>query len=69
MFGFKAYKDKRYWILLIIFMTFLVSFIVFGPSEFFEKTLNVLLFWLLYGAAFWSLYYLWKYFGDKKKEQ
>ncbi|GKV56315.1 hypothetical protein NCCP2222_22620 [Sporosarcina sp. NCCP-2222] len=68
MFIFKPYKDKRYWILLITFLIFLVGFIVFVPSGFFEKNWNGLLFILFYGAAFWLLYYIWTYLGDKKRK-
>lgn len=52
---------KRYWILLVIALIILISFDVFAPNGI---PISVFAFVFL----FWSIYYLWKYFSNKKKK-
>lgn len=65
--SFNTFKDKRYWILLIPFISILVLFVFFTPNYILEKPYVSSLSFLIFPSLFWSTYHLWKYFGDKKK--
>ena len=67
MWSFSTFKDKRYWILLILFIIILVILMVFKPDHFFEKNYVSPFIILIFPTSFWSIYHIWKYFGDKKK--
>ena len=63
MLSFSTVKDKRYLILLILAILILVLFAIFAPDNFLGKPYILLIFMTL----FWSTYHMWRYFGDKKK--
>lgn len=67
MWSFSTLKDKRYWILLILAIITLVLFVVFTPDYILNKTYVSPFLGLISTVLFWSIYHLWKYFGDKKK--
>lgn len=68
MFSFQTFKDKRYWILLFPFIIILLLFSFFASNYFAENPLVMVLFLVLYVTLFWGTYHLWKYVGDKKRE-
>ncbi|REB07073.1 permease [Sporosarcina sp. BI001-red] len=68
MWSFSTFKDKRYWILLIPASIFLILFAFFTPDYILERPFVAPITILASSVLFWSTYHLWKYFGDKKKE-
>lgn len=68
MWSFSTFKDKRYWVLLILAIIILVLYAVFTPNYILEKPYIAPFTIIISGVLFWSTYHLWKYFGDKKKK-
>lgn len=67
MWSFSTFKDIRYWILLIPAIIILVLFAVFTPDYILEKPYIPPILGIIFIASFLSTYYIWRYFGDKKK--
>ncbi|KGR79026.1 permease [Ureibacillus manganicus DSM 26584] len=67
MWSFSTFKDKRYWILLIPAIIFLVLFSVFASDFILERPYITLILIIIFIALFWSIYHMWRYFGDRKK--
>lgn len=65
--SFNTFKDKRYWILLMPFLITMVLYVYFTPKNVLEKSNVSTLSILIFPTLFWSIYHIWKYFGDKKK--
>lgn len=65
MFNFKTLKDKRYWMFLPPFMIVLVSLYIFIGNNF--KVF--LIFGWIDIALFWTTFYIWKFFSDKKNRE
>lgn len=63
MFNFNTFKDKRYWILLLPFITIFVLLYIF-ISDSNSKAFLILGF--IDVALFWITYHLWKYFNEKR---
>ncbi|QVY62459.1 permease [Cytobacillus gottheilii] len=68
MFSFQTFKDKRYWILLLPFLIVYIVVAIFSSGYFTGKPILALLFPFLSVMLFWVTYHLWKYVGDKKRE-
>lgn len=68
MFSFNTFKDKRYWILFLPTLIILVLLGIFSSNIYIFGYINLfLVLMLVLVALFWTIYHLWKYFGDKKK--
>lgn len=66
MFSFKTFKDVRYWILLIPYFLIIIGICVFASDYLGSNPIYTMSFLILYVGSFWSIYHLWKYFGDKR---
>ena len=60
MFGFKTFKNKRYWILLPPFVIAMFLLYNFVPNKY------GLILGLILVATFWSVYHIWNFYSDKK---
>lgn len=67
MWNFSTFKGKRYWILLIPAIIISVLFAVFAPDYILERPSITLILTIIFIALFWSTYHMWRYFGDRKK--
>lgn len=64
---FSTFKDKRYWILLIPSIIFLVLFAIFASDYILDRPYITLTLIIIFIALFWSTYHMWRYVGDRKK--
>jgi hypothetical protein len=55
----KDFKNKRYWILLPLFLIIGMILIIYLPHNF--KPLAILT-----ALVFWGVYYVWNYFAKKE---
>lgn len=67
MWSFSTFKDKRYWILLTLAIIILVLFAVLAPDYILEIPNNTPILIIIFIVLFWSTYHIWKYFGDRNK--
>lgn len=62
-----TFRDRRYWILLILYIIILVLFAVLAPDYILEIPNITAILIIIFIVLFWSTYHIWRYFGDRNK--
>lgn len=69
MFSFQTFTDKRYWILLAVFLVLLIGVSLFASDYIIGKPYGISIFLVVSFVSFWGLYHGWEYVGDRRKRR